>query len=210
MTSPPNERQFYRWRRMTDDERAEVLAERKANRRPWHSPPHFEHDSKLYLITGACYEHRPVIGASIQRMTEFSRALTDMFDQAERNLFAWCVLPNHYHCVARSPKVRDLLTDLGRLHGRTSYQWNIEENCRGRQVWFSAAETGIKSERHYSASQLYVWHNAVKHGYVQRWQDWPYSNAAEWLEAVGWEEAVRVWNEYPIDEFGAEWDPPEL
>jgi putative transposase len=99
---------------------------------------------------------------------------------------------------------------LGRLHGRTSFQWNGEEGNRGRKVWFNATETGIKSERHFWSSLLYVMNNAVKHGYVERWQDWPYSNAADWLDSVGRDEAVRIWREFPIDDFGRDWDPPDL
>jgi putative transposase len=40
----------------------------------------------------------------------------------------------------------------------------------------------------------YVLHNAVRHGYVGRWQEWPYSNAAQSLEEVGREVAATRWN----------------
>ena len=39
----------------------------------------------------------------------------------------------------------------------------------------------MKSEGHFWASLNYVLHNAVRHGYVQRWQEWPYSNAEQYL-----------------------------
>ena len=125
-------------------------------------------------------------------------------------MFAWVVLPNHYHMLIRATKVRRLLRTLGQLHGRTSFRWNGEEDRRGRQVWFNAAETGIKSDRHYFASLNYVLNNAVHHGYVTRWQDWPYSNAADYLERVGRAEAERRWRDYPVLDYGKEWDPPEL
>jgi putative transposase len=195
---------------MTDSERAAALAERQVNRRPWHSPPHIDSDSGLYLVTAACFEHQPIIGASSKRMAEFSQSLAVLVESNGRALFAYCVLPNHYHFVARSPDVNVLLRELGRLHGSTSYRWNGDENCRGRKVWFNAVETGIKSERHFWASLVYVWHNPVKHGYVERWQEWPFSNAAEWLDSVSRDEATRIWQEYPIDEYGATWDPPDL
>jgi putative transposase len=71
-------------------------------------------------------------------------------------------------------------------------------------------ETGIRSDRHFWSSLIYVMHNPVKHRYVRRWQDWPFSNAAEWLESTGRDEAVLLWNEFPIDDFGRDWDPPDL
>ena len=120
------------------------------------------------------------------------------------------MLPTHYHALVDSPDVKALLSALGQLHGRTSYLWNLEEKYRGRQVWFSTAETAMKSERHLLASQNYVLHNAVRHGYVTRWTDWPYCNAADYIETLGREEATRVWKEFPILDYGKDWDPPEL
>jgi putative transposase len=68
----------------------------------------------------------------------------------------------------------------------------------------------MKSERHFWATFVYVLHNAVKHGYVERWQDWPYCNAREVIEEKGREYALRLWHEYPIDNYGMDWDHPEL
>jgi putative transposase len=68
----------------------------------------------------------------------------------------------------------------------------------------------MKSERHFWATLNYVLHNAVRHSYVERWQDWPYSSAAQYLEEVGREEAERRWREYPVLDYGNDWDPPEL
>jgi len=55
----------------------------------------------------------------------------------------------------------------------------------------------------------YVLHKSVRHGYVERWQDWPYSNAAQFLEEVGRDLAERRWREYPILDYGKDWDAPE-
>ncbi len=67
----------------------------------------------------------------------------------------------------------------------------------------------MKSERHFWASLNYVLHNAVHHGYVGRWQDWPYSNAEQYLAEVGHEEVLRRWREYPVLDYGKDWDPPD-
>lgn len=171
---------------------------------------HLESESGLYLVTGTCFEHSPIIGQSSSRMSEFSGALCETFEAISMTTFAWVVLPNHYHALVKSSEVSTLIRILGRLHGRTSFAWNGEDQRRGRQVWFGAVERSIRTERHFWASLIYVMNNPVKHGYVERWQDWPFSNATEWLESVGREEAVRIWNEFPIDDYGREWDPPEL
>lgn len=152
---------MYRWRRMTPEQRAKVLSERQHQRRPWHSPPHYSCDTGAYLMTAACLEHRPVIGVSPERMAAFEFELLATCNAACSAIFAWIVLPNHYHVLCKTDDVHGLISVLGRLHGRTSFAWNREEDTRGRQVWFAAAETAMKSERHFQATTLYVLNNAV-------------------------------------------------
>jgi putative transposase len=201
---------MYRSRQMTPAEREDALKFRQVHRLPWHGPPHFENDAGLYLLTAACYEHAPVVGMSTERMAEFEVELLNTIAAHSSCLFAWVLLPNHYHVLARIPDLRGVLGSLGNLHGRTAYRWNALDGCRGRHVWHRVAETGMKSERHFWATLNYVLHNAVRHGYVEHWQDWPFSNATRYLDQVGREEAERRWQAYPLLDYGAEWDPPSL
>lgn len=201
---------MYRWRQFDARQRREVLEYRKQNRLPWHSPPHYTSDTPLYMITAACYEHRHIIGHCPQRMADFETELLDTANNACRKIFAWVVLPNHYHLLADTLQVKQLLHNLGQLHGRTSYRWNGEEDRRGRKVWHNAAETAMKSERHFWATLNYVLNNAVHHGYVERWQDWPYSNAETYLAETGRKTAEQIWRDYPVLDYGKDWDPPEL
>jgi len=201
---------MYNWRRMTQAERLAALASRKASRVPWHAPPHYESQGGHYLVTAACYEHRPWIGTTPERMADFEGQLLEALAAHCRKVFAWIILPNHYHALIQAAELASLLTAIGRMHGRTSFRWNAEENCRGRQIWHRAAETEMKSESHFWASMNYVLHNAVRHGYAERWQDWPYSNAAQYLAEVGRETAERRWQSYPIYDHGKDWDPPDL
>jgi putative transposase len=195
---------------MTPEQQQKALQERQQRQLPWHGPPHYESDSQIYLISAACYEHKAIIGSTPTRLSEFESELIDISQSVSLGVFAWTVLPNHYHVLVHAPKIKGLLKELGTLHGRTSYRWNGEERCRGRHVWYRAAETAMKSERHFWATMNYVLHNAVRHGYVTRWQDWPYSSAAQYLAKVGREEAERRWLKYPLLDYGNDWDPPEL
>jgi putative transposase len=204
------DRRMYLWRTMSDDERREILADRKRRRVPWHGPAHFRTESDTYLITAACFEHKPYVGTSPARMAGFERELLEIARRGRRQLFAWTILPNHYHFLIQTRDLDQLTKELGQLHGRTSYFWNLEDSLRGRQIWHRCIETGIKSEAHFWATLNYILHNAVRHGYVERWQDWPFSNAAQYLEDVGREEAERRWNTFPVLGFGDSWDPPEL
>lgn len=195
---------------MTPEEREAVLKERQSRHVPWHGPPHYESETAFYLLTAACYEHLPIIGCTPQRMARFESDWLETLDEHCYTVFAWVVLPNHYHSLLHARDLKGLLKAVGQLHGRTSFRWNGEDDCRGRQLWHRAAETEIKSERHFWATMNYVLHNAVRHGYVTRWQDWPYSNAAQYLAEVGREQAERRWHAYPVLDYGKDWDPPEL
>ena len=196
---------------MSDAQRKELLNLRKANRAPWHSPPHRTGDNTRFHITAACYEHKPIIGLTSDRMANFEDAIINLVSVAESNtLYAWAILPNHYHLLVRTEHILELVKELGRLHGRTSFLWNGEDTTRGRKVWCNALEHGIKSDRHFWATLSYIHHNPVRHGYVTRWQDWPFSSVSVYLNNVGREEARRVWQEYPVLDYGKEWDPPEI
>ena len=143
-------------------------------------------------------------------MDAFSRDLLAVFAARASQTFAWCVLPNHYHALVEAPDVKELLHELGLLHGRTSHAWNGEETTRGRKVFFRAVERAIRSDRHYWASLNYVHHNPVHHRYVERWTEWPWSSAREYLAQTDPEEAKRVWREFPLLDYGKRWDEPEM
>ena len=200
-------RNAYYWRRLSPAEREKVLALRKAQHRPWHSPPHATEGGR-YLLTAACYEHAPVIGDTGRRLADFEEALLECLGPwVVRPIHAWVVLPNHYHVLASVADTEAALHSLGQLHGRTAFAWNGADGKRDRKVWCGAEETRMKSERHFWASMNYIHHNPVKHGYVTHWTDWPFSSAAAYLQTVGRERAEAIWREYDISDMGADWDP---
>jgi REP element-mobilizing transposase RayT len=131
----------YTWRTLTPDQRAATLLTRLAHRHPWHSPPHQTGFTAHTLhITAACYEHAPHIGLTPDRMDSFTISLLDACRPHVHSLHAWCVLPNHFHLLLTAINVRTLFQELGRLHGRTSHQWNGEESTRGRNVFYRASD----------------------------------------------------------------------
>ena len=197
---------MYDWRSMTDEERAAALAARKAQGHPWHRPPHPCQGDGAYHLSAAGFEHTAVIGHSPERMAECEQGLLATLQPHAQERIAWCILPNHYHLLVETASLKAVLGALGQFHGRTSFQWNGEENTRGRKVWYKCADRAIRSERHFWATVNYIHHNPVHHGYVEQWQDWPYSSAKAYLDAVGRDEAGRIWLEYPLLDYGKGWD----
>ncbi len=201
---------MYDWRTMTEAERQEALTARQAARRPWHRLPHEDWGGGAYHISAACFEHARFIGRSASRMADFEHQLLLTLAEKCQEVHAWCVLPNHYHALAETNEIKALLSALGRRHGRTSYTWNGQEGTRGRKVWFGACDRSMRSDGHFWATMNYIHHNPVKHGYVTRWEDWPYTSARDYLESVGREEAERIWKTYPVLDYGKGWDEPDM
>jgi putative transposase len=198
---------MYNYRKMSPETRRSVVEARRVRRQPWHAPPHWALEgSDVYLVSATCYEHTPVIGKSLERMTECEGGLLSVWQDAGSHIYAWCVLPNHYHAVLNSQDIKQLCRELGKFHGRSSFKWNGEDNARGRQVWYRCFDRAIRTDGHFWASVNYVHNNAVHHGYVEKWLDWPWSSAADFLERVGRQEAMRIWREYPILDYGKKWD----
>lgn len=198
---------MYEWRKLTPEERDQVLGMRKSLERPWHSPPHLNFaGERQYLVSAACYEHASVIGKSPERMVEWEKDLLKACGEFSSSIYAWCILPNHYHVLLRTQQIRVLRLQLGRLHGRSSFTWNVEDQRQGRKVWHNCFERPIRSYRHFWATMNYVHHNPVHHGYVEQWREWPWSSAAEFLEQVGRDRAEHIWRDYPILDYGKKWD----
>ena len=192
---------------MTKQEREQTLAARHSRKLPSHSPPHFDFEgTHCYLLSAACYEHSAIIGRSPERMTECEYETLKVYRNFCLSLHAWCILPNHYHALVKTDRIKALRQGIGGFHGRSAFSWNTEDGYRGRKVWYNCFERRIKSERHFWATMNYIHHNPVHHGYVDRWSDWPWSSASEFLKQAGRERALEIWMNYPILDYGKKWD----
>lgn len=193
----------YLWRMLSPEARDAILKYRKRLRRPWHRPPHYDQGIIHYHLVGACFEHQSHIGRSPDRMAEFCDLLLEVLPGTPA---AWCVLPNHYHVLIRLTDIKEVVSLLGKLHGSTSFQWNAEEAQRGRKVWHSVSDRGMRNGDHFWATVNYIHHNPVRHGYVDQWSDWPFSSACDYLEEVGREQAAVIWKRFPLYDYGKGWD----
>src|SRR5436190_8465846 len=105
---------MYLWRKLNDKQRKELLDFRKFNRRPWHSPQHRESQNGRYLLTAACHEHHHIAGRTPTRLADLSDRLLNILGFCSE-VYAWCVLPNHYHALIFTRALPDLLADIGKL-----------------------------------------------------------------------------------------------
>ena len=201
---------MYEWRKMTDEQQRELLAYRRQQDFPPHSPPHFGGALGLYHVTAANYEHAVIIGRTPARMAEWTDELRSAFGGNGTELLAWCVLPNHYHLLLKTPEIKAVSRALGTLHGRASWRWNAEDGRRGRQCWCKCADRALRSERHRWATLNYIHQNPVHHAYCARPQDWPFSSFSAWMAQLGVGRMEELWREYPVLDYGKGWDEPGM
>ena len=160
-----NKTGMYDYRKWSREKQAAALKERVAHGFPLHSPPHVLEPGAYRIITGACFEHKPIL-QSPARLKWFEQQLLDHLQNQCLDVAAWVVLPNHYHILVKIPDIKSFTKAQGQLHGRTSFAINKEDNEQGRQVWFRCSDRVMRSERHYFTTLNYIHNNPVKHGYV--------------------------------------------
>jgi putative transposase len=196
---------MYKYRTLTPDEQQKLVQERHTKGHPPHQPPHFIESGKTYLLTAACYEHKPLLKTGHRRQQLVAKIL-DMAPEFSLTIYAWVVLNNHYHLLAQIGEAHQIRKFFQQLHGGLSFEWNREENCRGRQVWYRYGDRNIENERHYYTAINYIHYNPVKHGLVSSPYEHEESSVHWYVANFGREWLRDLWREYPIREFGVKWD----
>ena len=197
---------MYDYRRMSIDERRQIVEERRARGFPWHRPPHADQGDNWYFITAATYEHQLLFTAP-RELRALELRLLEAFANAGLPCAGWVVLPNHYHAIVRATDLALVGRALGPVHGRSAQYANRRDDAAGRRVWNRFSDRRIRSERHFFASLHYVVYNPVKHGYVEAATDWPWSCWAELVREYGADWVSDLAMNYPLLDFGDGWDP---
>ena len=198
---------MYEYRKLTPEQRREVVEQRLRMGYPPHSSPHPLKNHPFYLITAACYEHKHRLISS-ERRQELLNQLFETFTGEGIQILAWVVLPNHYHLLTQEVDFPWLSRQLRLIHGRFAYRWNQEDGLSGK-VWCSYSDRAIRSERHYYATLNYIHYNPVKHGFMGSPYDWKESSVHWYLEQNGREWLRDCWVKYPVKDYGKGWDDAE-
>jgi putative transposase len=196
---------MYAYRDMTSVEQKQILQTRREQGFPLHAPPHSYGVAGEYLITTACYEHRHVF-TQPEELSWLEAEMLEGLTEGDILLSAWVFLPNHYHLLITTEDLAALSEVLRLLYSRIATTINGRQNQRGRRVWYRYMDRKMRSERHRFASINYIHYNPVKHGYVERMRDWPWSSIQEYLESQGEEWLFETWRSYPLKGYGKGWD----
>lgn len=192
---------MYKSRKLSPEERKKQVDERIRRGYPAHAPPHPIRNAKYYLLTAACYEHQRYMSALSRRLQVLEQWKEEGSSRG-LDIEAWVILPNHYHLLVQVDDF-DQVGVVARLaHGRTSRQWNREDNRPGRKVWYRYTDRAIRSERHYYTTLNYIHYNPVKHRLVSSPYDWEPSSLGWYLEHRGRDWLRDLWARYPLKSYG--------
>jgi putative transposase len=168
-----------------------------------HNPPHLFRSGATYFLTASTLEHYPLM-LPPHRRQQCIDAWLFATGQQGWSLVAWVVLPNHPHLLAVAPgEGADVARLVRSVHRFTSGRWNVEDGRHGRQVWWNFRDKCISYERSFYARLNYIHWNPVKHGLVERPEDYPFSSYRAFLEDS--ESLLRHWEaEYPFERIDEE------
>lgn len=205
MPSPKIAELMYDYRKLSPADRKVVLANRRECRLPLHAPPHYPDGRQTYIVTVACYEHQPLIDPERRRLAFQEELLDQLQTQPWASVWAWVILPNHYHLLATLDLAK-FRKWIRIFHSRLATVWNRENDAKGRRVWYRFQDRLMRSEAHYFASINYIHANPVRHGYVAQADEWASSSIHRHLANYGREAMVKLWKNYPLDRYGEGWD----
>jgi putative transposase len=192
----------YSYRGLTREEQEEVVRRRRKAGVSLHAPPHPFRQAGCYLITAANFEHAPVMALSTRR-TEFEALLLGALKAIDADVYAWVVLPNHYHALVGLQSLDTLSAALKQLHGSTSRAWNLADSQTGRRrVWYQFSDRLIRDQQHFLCALNDVHYNPVKHGYASDPCEWPWVSLSTYLETNGRDWLREAWTSYPSMDFG--------
>ena len=195
----------YGYRKLSPEEKREVVEERKRRHFPRHAPPHFSVGERWYMITAANFEHRLIMEAE-ERRADYQRRLLAGVEEIGGETAAWVTLPNHYHLLARLPDIKAYARLDGNLHRGTATEWNRADGTPGRQIWYRFSDREVRNESAYFRYLNYIHGNPVKHGYVRRADKWECTSLHIHLEKFGPEYLRELWALYPPRDIGEGWD----
>ncbi len=134
----------------------------------------------------------------VEHVDALRAAVRSVRDQQLFHIDAWVVLPDHLHCLWTLPpgdadysrRWKAIKTAFAKAVPREELLSDVRRANHERGVWQRRFwEHTIRNDRDYAAHMDYICFNPMKHGWVERVVDWPYSS---------FHRHVRAGN-YPVD-----------
>ena len=148
-----------------------------------------------YFFTIVCYKMRKIFSDVLAR-----KCLRNAFEKVRSKrhfeTIAFCLLPEHLHCIWKLPEndgdfsirwsliKRDFTINYLKEGGKDSAQSNSRLKHRHRGIWQKRFwEHQIRDERDLQSHIDYIHYNPVKHGLVGEVVNWPWSTYHKYIES---------------------------
>jgi putative transposase len=105
----------------------------------------------------------------------------EAFREAEVEVWAYCLMPNHVHLIATPSRPQSLARAVAATHVRYTRQINPRERWTG-YLWQGRFASFPMDEDYLRQCARYIALNPVRAGLVERAADWPWSNVRAHLE----------------------------
>ncbi len=108
----------------------------------------------------------------------FVRCVAEGLAKVDVDLFAFCIMPNHFHLVVRPARDSDLTEFMGLMTMRHSKRWHRRRGSKGGGAVYQGRFRAfpIETEQYFYAACRYVEANALRAQLVPRAEDWPWSS----------------------------------
>ena len=169
-------------------------------------PPHVYADNEYYFITS-----RTIKGISFwdseSRRRIWKNVLAEGLKRFDIKIFAWVLLPNHYHLLMHAARSNDLPKFISNINSNSARLLNkynsklslgllknFEENKRklvlgqSSRVWWNYWDRCIRDEKDFIMHFNYIHHNPIKHGLVKNADElsgYGFSSYNSWLKREG-------------------------
>ena len=110
--------------------------------------------------------------------------------KARLRVLGYCLMNNHVHLVLLPERESAMAQALGRAHCQYANYFQSKQ-CTTGHLWQNRYSSCPLSETHLVRAMLYVEHNPVRAGMVEKAMDWPWSTARAHAE-TGCEGGDRV------------------
>ncbi len=148
-----------------------------------------------YFFTVVTYRRRRILTGELSR-TYLRLAFEKVRAKRYFETVAFCLLPEHLHCIWRLPEgdadfstrwslvKKDFTTNFLKTGGDECMQTSSRLERRHRGIWQKRFwEHQIRDEIDLQMHVDYVHYNPVKHGLVAQLEDWPWSTYHKWVES---------------------------
>ena len=109
--------------------------------------------------------------------------MSESAGQAETEIWAYCLMPNHVHLVMVPSSADGLRATLGEAHRHYTRHINFRQGWRGH-LWQERFHSFLMDEDYLLATVRYVESNPVAAGLCRHPGEWPWSSARAHLEST--------------------------